>query len=138
MVDEVFEDFAHGYRSHETNEVGSDFIGDDEGSESRMLTVAREEEREVSFGIADGVGMFGEEGIPVPRNGEEDLELVFGSEVENFAGGCFVDADGVETCGLDTGEFGGWAECFLGREGTVSDGLDEKRLALLLEESSVN
>ena len=136
--DEIFEDFAHFGGSHEANEVGADFVGDEKSREGGMVAVAREIEGEVALGVADGVGVFGEEGVGIPRDDGENEELVFLGEIELLSARGVVKANGVEAGGCDAGEFYSGIELLVRREGAVGNGVEEAGSSLILKESSVD
>ena len=136
--DEIFEDFAHFGRSHEANEVGADFVGDEKSREGGVAAVPRQKEGQVALGVADGVGVFGEERVGMPGDIGENKEVVLFGKVEFFLGRRAIEANGVESGGCNAGQFDGRVEWLLRGEGAVGDGVDEAGLSLILEETTVD
>ena len=135
---EVLEGISNFGGAHEADKVGADLVGDDESRESGVISVAGQKEGEVAFGITDGVWVFGEEGVGIPRDNGEYEKVALLGEVEFLSAGGVVKANGVEASGCDAGEFDGRVERLCSGEGAIGNGVDETGSSLILKKSTVD
>jgi hypothetical protein len=95
FVDEVINEIGHGLRAAPAHDVGRNLVGDAEREDRRM---ARAGEHGPAHRFARRGPLGGrvkEAEMLVPRNVDEDLELVLGGQIEKPLGWDVINADDV-------------------------------------------
>jgi hypothetical protein len=140
-TNERVEEFLHAPGAVPADEIGRNFVVDEEAEHGRMTGVGQRGLGDIGADGFDGLGLVEEEDALVPRDGDHDAEAEFLGEIEEPAGRRVVDAQDIDAEVAHEAEVDGdffrrgkiGAAFGVGAEGAVGDAL-EIELVFALEE----